>query len=140
MSCSTEALCLRFFIYDSSISSLMEKPSIIWYVSTIPAGIFGTLFEFSVENQVRNNYGLIAAILIAVGLFSFYQRKRKSIFRRNELEFSSLIGLFQALALIPEFLAGNYFNYPLLLGFRREDAVFFFSSSITTIEELLSKD
>ena len=117
---------------------LWKKLSIIWYVilATIPAGIFGTLFEFSVENQVRNNYGLIAAILIAVGLIFFFIKERGSRYL-EEMNWNSalLIGLSQALALIPGVSrSGITLITALLLGFRREDAVFFsFLLSITTI-------
>ena len=117
---------------------LWKKPSIIWYVilATIPAGIFGTLFESSVESQARNNYGLIAVILIVVGLIFFFIKERGSRYLEEmNWNLALLIGLSQALALIPGVSrSGITLITALLLGFRREDAVFFsFLLSITTI-------
>lgn len=117
---------------------LWKKPAIIWFVilATIPAGIFGTLFESSLENQVRNNYGLIAVILIVVGFIFFFIKERGNRYL-EEMNWSSalLIGLSQALALIPGVSrSGITLIVALLLGFRRTDAVFFsFLLSITTI-------
>lgn len=123
---------------------LWKKPSIIWYVilATIPAGIFGILFESDVENYVRNNYELISIVLITVGFIFFFIKERGSRYL-EEMNWNSalLIGFSQALALIPGVSrSGITLIVALLLGFRREDAVFFsFLLSITTIGGALVK-
>ncbi|MBP8933273.1 MAG: undecaprenyl-diphosphate phosphatase, partial [Candidatus Atribacteria bacterium] len=123
---------------------LWKKPSIVWYVilATIPAGIFGILFESDVENYVRNNYELISIVLITVGFIFFFIKERGSRYL-EEMNWNSalLIGFSQALALIPGVSrSGITLIVALLLGFRREDAVFFsFLLSITTIGGALVK-
>ena len=123
---------------------LWKKPSIVWYVilATIPAGIFGILFESDVENYVRNSYELISIVLITVGFIFFFIKERGSRYL-EEMNWNSalLIGFSQALALIPGVSrSGITLIVALLLGFRREDAVFFsFLLSITTIGGALVK-
>jgi undecaprenyl-diphosphatase len=117
---------------------LWKKPVLIGKIllATVPAAAFGILLESTVENLVRNSYGLITTLLILVGIIFLLVRERGDK-QLEDMGWSEalLIGIAQALALFPGVSrSGITLLIALLLGFRREDAVLFsFFLSITTI-------
>ncbi|MEI6157780.1 MAG: undecaprenyl-diphosphate phosphatase, partial [Atribacterota bacterium] len=123
---------------------LFRKPlEMVWVlVATIPAAIFGILFESKVELAVRSNVPLICSLLLVVGVIFLFVRDRgwkklEDIRMREAL----LIGLAQALALLPGVSrSGITLLMALLLGIRREDAVLFsFFLSLTTLGGAFAK-
>jgi len=73
------------------------------FVASIPAGIMGYLFEDKVETVFRSSY-LVAIMLIIIGLILLLAEKfSQKISDLKDLKFSSalIIGIFQALALVP---------------------------------------
>jgi len=110
-----------------------------WYtiIGTIPLGIAGLLLEKKVDTEYRNLY-LVAAALIVLALVLLFAER---ISRRNrtleKLSFGSamLIGLSQALALVPgASRSGCTITTGLLVGLTREDAArFSFLLSIPAI-------
>lgn len=81
---------------------------LMWYlvVATIPAAIFGVLFESSIEEAVRSNYVLIAISLAFMGVIIYladhYFENKKDI-KEITLFDSIIIGVSQIFALIPGF-------------------------------------
>jgi len=119
-------------------SRLWRKPVLIGQIliATLPAAAFGILLESTVENLIRNSYGLISTLLILVGIIFLLVKERGN----KQLEDMAwgealLMGIAQALALFPGVSrSGITLLIALLLGFRRKDAVLFsFFLSITTI-------
>ena len=110
-------------------SRLWRKPVLIGQIliATLPAAAFGILLESTVENLIRNSYGLISTLLILVGIIFLLVKERGN----KQLEDMAwgealLIGIAQALALFPGVSrSGITLLIALLLGFRRKDAVLF---------------
>ena len=81
---------------------------IMWYlvVATIPAAIFGILFESTIEEAVRSNYLLIALSLAFMGVIIYladtYFETKKEMTNLTLLD-TVIIGVAQIFALIPGF-------------------------------------
>lgn len=81
---------------------------LMWYLvlATIPAALFGFLFENEIESLIRGNYWLIAASLAGMGIIIYlvdhYFEATKELTKLTLLD-SLLIGLAQIFALIPGF-------------------------------------
>lgn len=84
---------------------LKRSPKLLWLlaIATIPAGIFGWLFEKQAETTLRSPY-IIAAMLIVVGVLMWLGeragRRQKDIGLVSPLD-AIVIGISQALAVIP---------------------------------------
>ena len=83
-----------------------------WYLvlATIPGALVGFLFEDIVENVVRGNVFIIALVLAVVGVLIYLgdkwaskHYKKETSFEQMSLKQTFLIGLSQALAVIPGF-------------------------------------
>jgi len=84
---------------------VVTQRRLLWYLvlATIPAGVAGLLFERHIETNWRNPL-IIAASLIGVGIVMGIADRRRSggkEFNQVTLADSSVIGLSQALAVIP---------------------------------------
>jgi undecaprenyl-diphosphatase len=98
-----------------------------WFVlvGTLPVGILGLLFKHQIETSLRSLY-VIAAAMIGLAVVLFVAERIAS--HRRTLDQMTwrdgiVIGLFQALALIPgSSRSGTTLTGGLALGFRREDA------------------
>ena len=89
----------------SAAADLGENPRLLWYllIATIPAGLVGWRFEHAADEQLRSPI-VIGTALIVVGLFMWAADrlgKRESSLREVGLLDSFLVGVGQALAVIP---------------------------------------
>jgi undecaprenyl-diphosphatase len=117
---------------------LIKDPLYILKVllATIPAGVFGLLFEKTIEDSLRQKYLLIILLLIAVGvIFLFIKEKKGQPLESPGFKEALFIGLFQVFALFPGVSrSGATILAGLLVGLKREEAVLFsFFLSLTTI-------
>ena len=112
-----------------------------WYLvlATIPGALVGFLFEDIVENVVRGNVLIIALVLAVVGVLIYLgdkwaskHYKKETSFEQMSLKQTFLIGLSQALAVIPGFSrSGTTILTGRLLGVSR-DAVAKFTFLLST--------
>lgn len=112
---------------------------LLWYlvVATIPAAIFGVLFEEKIENLIRTNYILIAVCLIIMGIIIYLADKhfkQKNSLENMNIKQAFLIGCSQVFALIPGFSrSGTTIAAARALKLNREDAAkfsFFLSAPV----------
>ena len=112
-----------------------------WYLvlATIPGALVGFLFEDIVENVVRGNVLIIALVLAVVGVLIYLgdkwaskHYKKETSFEQMSLKQTFLIGLSQALAVIPGFSrSGTTILTGRILGVSR-DAVAKFTFLLST--------
>lgn len=112
-----------------------------WYLAlaTIPGALVGFLFEDIVENVVRGNVFIIALVLAVVGVLIYLgdkwaskHYKKENSFEQMSLKQTFLIGLSQALAVIPGFSrSGTTILTGRILGVSR-DAVAKFTFLLST--------
>lgn len=121
-----------------------QESRLAWYVvlGTIPISVAGLLFKDVIKTTLRSLYVMSASlILLAVVLF-IVERVAKQRRTLSELQLADglLIGLWQALALIPgSSRSGTTITGALALGFKREDAArysFLLSVPSTTLAGL----
>ena len=104
---------------------------ILWYivVATIPAAIFGVLFEDKIDELVRSNYVLICGCLALMGIIIYLCDKRNKqikTFKTMKLKDAIIIGFSQVCALIPGFSrSGTTIAAARCLKMNREDAAKF---------------
>lgn len=112
-----------------------------WYLvlATLPGALVGFLFEDIVENVVRGNVFIIALVLAVVGVLIYLgdkwaskHYKKETSFEQMSLKQTFLIGLSQALAVIPGFSrSGTTILTGRILGVSR-DAVAKFTFLLST--------
>ncbi len=118
-----------------------EDSRLAWFVGlgTIPIGILGLLFKKSIEGSLRSLYVIAASLIILAVVLFFIERlaARKRTLVQMTLKDGIIIGLWQALALIPgSSRSGTTITGGLSLGFTREDAArysFLLSIPATTL-------
>ena len=104
---------------------------ILWYivVATIPAAIFGVLFEDKIDELVRSNYVLICGCLALMGIIIYLcdkKNKQTKTFKEMKLKDAIIIGFSQVCALIPGFSrSGTTIAAARCLKMKREDAATF---------------
>lgn len=104
---------------------------ILWYivVATIPAAIFGVLFEDKIDELVRSNYVLICGCLALMGIIIYLcdkRNKQTKTFKEMKLKDAIIIGFSQVCALIPGFSrSGTTIAAARCLKMNREDAAKF---------------
>ena len=111
-------------------------------IATIPAAIFGFLFEDIIEIFIRTKYLLIIICLIIVGIILYLidiKSKINKSLKEVSLKDSLIIGICQIFALIPGFSrSGTTIIGSRLLGINREDSTkFSFLLSIPIISGAL---
>lgn len=98
-------------------------------VATIPAAIFGVLFEDKIDELVRTNFVLIALALAVMGIIIRYTDKlSKDTREMKDVTFKDalLIGCAQVFALIPGFSrSGTTISMARVLKINRSDAARF---------------
>lgn len=150
-------------VIDGLTKFKSKEGKLLWYLAlaTIPAAIFGVLFEDVVESFVRSNYLLIALSLSIMGIIIYLvDKKTKEIkdIKQVSLFDAITIGLFQVFALIPGFsrsgttmVAGRvcelkkedaakfsfYLSIPVVLGavlltFIKDDGINLITSNLNT--------
>ena len=98
-------------------------------VATIPAAIFGVLFEDVITDLVRTNYALIAICLAIMGIIIKYCDKlseESRSFKDMSFKDALLVGCAQVCALIPGFSrSGTTISMARVLKINRSDAARF---------------
>ncbi len=106
----------------------------IWAVmlGTIPAVVFGFLFENKIDALFRNAHTVAWALIAGSILFFVAEKYAKKMAQENlngkdvSVKRGFIVGCFQVLALIPGMSrSGSTISGGLLLGIKREDAVRF---------------
>lgn len=120
------------------ISRVLRRPAVLGKVllATIPAGVFGYLFEEEVERVFRGNLFLVSGILAIVGcVFLFARERGNKTLETLTVWDALLIGFSQALALIPGVSrSGITLLAGIGVGLKQAEAVLFsFLLSLTTI-------
>lgn len=126
------------FVFFPFIGRIFRRPSILFkvLVATVPAGIFGYLFEEKVEQIFRGNLFIVSAVLLGVGIvFLFRHKEGEKTLETMSTKEAILVGLLQALALIPGVSrSGITLLGGIGVGLKRAEAVLFsFLLSLTTI-------
>ena len=119
--------------------SFENKMFLYLVLATIPGALVGFLFEDIVENVVRGNVFVIALVLAVVGVLIYLgdkwaskHYKKETSFEQMSLKQTFLIGLSQALAVIPGFSrSGTTILTGRILGVSR-DAVAKFTFLLST--------
>lgn len=124
--------------FSPVLSRVLRNPAILGKVliATIPAGIFGYLFEEKVEKVFRGNLVVVSIVLILVGFVLLFARERQDKTLETMTVWDALlVGMLQALALIPGVSrSGITILGGIGVGLKRTEAVFFsFLLSLTTI-------
>jgi len=131
------AIGIYFFkdFWNMIIKGLSKPKSkdgkLFWYVvvGTIPAAIFGVLFEDVIENFFRKQYILIAIALIVMGIIIFVldkTNKQEKDVKEMSLKDAIIIGCSQVFALVPGFSrSGTTIAAARALKLKREDAAKF---------------
>ncbi len=107
-----------------------QDSRVAWYVvwATIPAGLFGLFFDDFIEANLRSTL-VIAISTIVFGLVLLWSDKsgsRSKTLLQMSLKMALIIGLAQAIALIPgTSRSGITISAALLLGMTRDDAARF---------------
>lgn len=117
-----------------------KEGRLFWYIiaATVPAAIFGVLFDDLIENFIRTKYVLIAIALIIMGIIIYVFDKtspqKKDIYKIT-LKDAIIIGCAQVFALIPGFSrSGTTIAASRKLKLKREDAAkFSFYMSIPVV-------
>ena len=108
-----------------------ENGKMMWMIvaATIPAAVFGVLFEDKIDEIVRTNYVLIAVCLAIMGIIIRYTDKLSKTTRSfKDMGFKDaiLIGCAQVCALIPGFSrSGTTISMARVLKINRSDAAKF---------------
>lgn len=98
-------------------------------LATIPAAVFGILFEETIENAVRSNYVLIALALAIMGIIIYladhFSKSSKSLDTMSWKD-ALIVGFAQVCALIPGFSrSGTTIAAARTLKMNREDSAKF---------------
>ncbi len=116
------------------------KRELSWYiiVGTIPIAIVGYLLKDYVD-VIFNNLELVGFCLLVTGLW-IYLTKNSKHFKKLNLKSCTIIGLAQAVAILPGISrSGSTISTGLLLGIDRDDAVkFSFLLSIPAVAGALT--
>lgn len=112
-----------------------RENNVFWYlvIATIPAAIIGLLFESQIENIFRTNLTLIAITLAVMGILIYLgdkyadkKYKKQTDFENLTLKQAFIVGVSQALAVIPGFSrSGTTILASRLMGITREAAAKF---------------
>ncbi len=122
---------LQMFIKGITKGVRDENGKMLWLivVATIPAAIFGLLFEDIIDEVLRGNYILIAVALAIMGIIINYcdkLSKQNRTFKDMTFKDAIIIGCAQVCALIPGFSrSGTTISAARVLKFNRSDAAKF---------------
>ncbi len=120
---------LIFFARDW-LNIIKNERRLLFYIgiATIPAGIAGVSFERLVEENLRSPV-IISISLVVIGIVMWFSDKkgsRKKVLNDVSLLDAMIIGIAQAIALIPGVSrSGITISTALFLGLKREDSARF---------------
>lgn len=118
-------------VFDKAVHNKSSRENtMFWYlvIATIPAAIIGLLLEEQIETIFRTNLTLIAITLAVMGILIYLgdkyadkKYKKQTDFEHMTLKQSFIIGISQALAVIPGFSrSGTTILASRLMGITRE--------------------
>lgn len=120
---------ILIFFWKDYLKALTSKRLLLNLIAgTIPAAVFGLLFEGVIETSLRQLW-IIGTALIVFSLVLVYAEKvgkrLKNIDKFNAKD-SAIVGLFQSIALIPGISrSGSTISAGLFLNYKRQDAARF---------------
>jgi undecaprenyl-diphosphatase len=120
-------LARSFFKLITRKALVGKESTLFWaiFVGTIPAVIFGLLFEKSMDTIFRNVH-LVALTLVLGSILMFFAERYARQNKNITVEKGLLAGLFQSLALLPGVSrSGATISGGLFLGLTREEATRF---------------
>jgi len=111
-------------------------------ISMIPAAIIGFFFDSEVELLFNGNLTIVGIMLIVTGLLLFMADKAKGTEKKINLKTAFLIGVSQAIAIVPGISrSGATISTAVLLGIDKENsAKFSFLMVVPLILGKVSKD
>lgn len=111
-------------------------------LSMIPAAVVGLFFEKEIEALFRNNLTLVGGMLIITALLLFLADKAKSTKKTLSFTNSIIIGISQAIAIIPGISrSGATISTSVLLGIDKEESArFSFLMVVPLILGKITKD
>lgn len=121
----------KMFINGITKGTKTQEGKMLWFivVATIPAAIFGLLFEDMIDGVLRGNYILIACTLAIMGIIINYcdkLNKQSRSFKDMTFKDALIIGCAQVCALIPGFSrSGTTISAARVLKLERSDAAKF---------------
>lgn len=119
-------LAVLLFFFKDYLRALKSKRLLIaLIVGTIPAVVAGLLFESYINNQVRQLWIIGAALILFSFVMIYADRIGKNLKNLSKINSkdSLIIGIFQAIALIPGVSrSGSTISAGLFLNYTREDA------------------
>ena len=135
-------LAIIIFFYKDYLQLFKNNQFVKLAIGTIPAIIFGLLFEVQINSTLRQ----IQIVALSLILFSFVLILAEKFGKQNKIVkdvnfvHALIIGLFQSLALIPGISrSGSTISAGLFLGLKRHDSArfaFLFSGPIVALAGL----
>ena len=111
-------------------------------ISMIPAALIGLLFEEDLSSLFSANVSLVGFMLLITGLLLLFSDKKKETDKQLTFFNSAIIGLAQAIAILPGISrSGATLATSILLGIKRDEAIqFSFLMVIPLILGKIAKD
>ena len=114
-----------------SFKNLNHEGKILWYIiaASVPGALAGVLLDDFIEGIVRNNVLIIATTLTIMGIALYFidkKCKKETTIEKLTLKQAILIGIGQAMAVIPGFSrSGTTMTVARSMGMKRESAAKF---------------
>lgn len=113
------------YYFRKILLKLTSKYLLLLLIGTIPAGLVGVLLNSSIEKLFNGVY-LVGFALIFTGVLNFFTDRAKKRSKEISIKKSVLIGLAQALAIIPGISrSGSTIFVGTSLGIKRKEAAQF---------------
>ena len=129
--------CSTIVVFKDDIKDLIlglfsfEKNDSFWFsvkiiLSMVPAVFVGFFFESEIESLFNGNLTIVGAMLILTGALLFLADKAKPSEKKISLSSSLLVGIAQAIAIIPGISrSGSTISTAVILGIDKENAAKF---------------
>lgn len=129
--------CSTIVVFKDDIKDLIlglfsfEKNDSFWFsvkiiLSMVPAVFVGFFFESEIESLFNGNLTIVGAMLILTGALLFLADKAKPSEKKISLSSSLLVGIAQAIAIIPGISrSGATISTAVILGIDKENAAKF---------------
>lgn len=129
--------CSTIVVFKDDIKDLIlglfsfEKNDSFWFsvkiiLSMVPAVFVGFFFESEIESLFNGNLTIVGAMLILTGALLFLADKAKPSEKKISLSSSLLVGIAQAIAIIPGISrSGSTIATAVILGIDKENAAKF---------------
>ena len=113
------------YYFRKTLLKLTSKYLFLIVIATIPAGFIGVFLNSSIEKLFNGGY-LVGVALIFTGILNFFTDKAKKGSKEISVKNSILIGMAQALAIIPGISrSGSTIFTGTSLGIKRKEAAQF---------------